>query len=123
GSPRPEILVVGEAPGIDEDRQGKAFVGRAAEHGIGLIQHSGVPLSAIRFTNTTRCFPRDDNNSPREPDFKEETAYCLGYLWDEIERVQPKVIIALGAYPTGVLLGEKIGSISKMAGQLRTIAV
>jgi len=123
GSPSPQILIVGEAPGGDEDRQGIAFIGRAAEHGKMLLQNAGVPLSAVRFTNTTRCFPQDEHGSPREPNLFEETAYCLGYLWEEIDTVRPKVIVALGSYPASILTGEKTGSISKMSGQLRTITV
>lgn len=124
GAPEPDILVVGEAPGYDESRTGESFIGRAAQHGIGIIKSLGIDINTVRFTNTTRCFPHDppENGSlqptPRTPDFAKETGPCVSYLFDEIQALKPRVIISLGGYATRVLLGVGVGNITKVAGNI-----
>jgi uracil-DNA glycosylase family 4 len=121
GAVQPDILIVGEAPGYDESRAGEAFVGPAAKHGIKIIESLGIDLDTVRFSNTTRCFPHDKQMKPRTPNYEKETVHCIDYLYEEIDMTRPKVIIALGAYPTKVLL-DKTG-ITKLAGTVHSITV
>jgi len=91
------IMLVGEAPGPDEDEQGVPFVGR-----VGRFQDRHI-LSAVdatrkdfRLTNAVRCYPGKDNqNKIRNPNITQIRA-CNKYLVEEIELCKPKVIVAMG---------------------------
>ncbi len=118
GASEPDMLVIGEAPGEQEAQQGTCFVGPAARHGKSLIAKAGVPLERVRFTNAVKCFPHDENCSPRPPDEREAMA-CLPYLFDDIDDMKPKVIFTFGKVPSQLLLGAKLASsITKISGNI-----
>lgn len=109
GSPTARIMFVGEAPGADEDAQGRPFVGRAGQLLDKIIAACGLKREDVFIGNILKCRP-PGNRDPRE----EEIFNCLPYLQRQIETIQPEVIIALGAHAARTLLET-----DKPIGQLR----
>jgi DNA polymerase len=114
GSPRAEIMFVGEAPGHDEDMQGIPFVGRAGELLTKIIAAMGYTREDVYIANVLKCRP-PQNRTP----FPEEVANCLPYLLSQIELIRPKIIVALGATAVRALLDVQLG-ITKMRGHWYT---
>jgi len=109
GSPRARIMFIGEAPGADEDAQGRPFVGRAGQLLDKIIAACGLKREEVFIGNILKCRP-PDNRDPR-PD---EIVSCLPYLQKQIEIIAPEVIVALGAHAARTLLDT-----NKPIGQLR----
>ena len=109
GSPRARIMFIGEAPGADEDAQGRPFVGRAGQLLDRIIAACGLKREEVFIGNILKCRP-PDNRDPR-PD---EIISCLPYLQRQIEMIKPEVIVALGAHAARTLLDT-----NKPIGQLR----
>ncbi len=109
GSPTARIMFVGEAPGADEDAQGRPFVGRAGQLLDKIIGACGLKREDVFIGNILKCRP-PGNRDPRE----EEIFSCLPYLQRQIEAIGPEVIIALGAHAARTLLET-----DKPIGQLR----
>lgn len=99
GNPRAEILFVGEAPGEDEDLQGKPFVGRAGQLLTKMIAAMGLSREEVYIANIIKCRPPKNRNP--EP---EEIAACQPFLFRQIEAIRPKVICALGTFSAQTLL-------------------
>jgi uracil-DNA glycosylase family 4 len=110
GSATAEIMFIGEAPGADEDAQGIPFVGRAGQLLTKIIEAMGSRREDVYIANIIKCRP-PQNRTP-EPD---EVANCLPYVLSQIELIQPKVIVALGATALRALLDVHLG-ITKMRG-------
>ena len=110
GATSPEIAFVGEGPGADEDAQGLAFVGRAGKLLTKMIEGMGLTRDEVWIGNIVKCRP-PDNRAPL-PDEMEE---CMPYLKEQLARLQPKVIICLGATAVKALLETKTG-ITKLRG-------
>lgn len=106
-----DLMFVGEAPGADEDEQGFPFVGRAGQLLTKIIEGIGISREDVFIGNINRCRP-PGNRAP-EP---EETAACKPFLLREIEAVEPKVIVVLGATAAHNLLETKV-PIGKLRGQ------
>ncbi len=109
GNPDALIMFVGEAPGADEDAQGRPFVGRAGQLLDKVIEACGLKRSDVFIGNILKCRP-PDNRDPRA----EEIISCLPYLQRQIEIIEPKMIVALGAHAARTLLNT-----TKSIGQLR----
>ncbi len=109
GNPRTRILFVGEAPGADEDAQGRPFVGRAGQLLDRIIEACGLKRQEVFIGNILKCRP-PDNRDPR-PD---EIISCLPYLQRQIEILNPEIIVALGAHAARTLLNT-----NRPIGQLR----
>lgn len=93
-----ELMFVGEAPGADEDLQGEPFVGKAGQLLTKIIETMGFSRDTVYIGNVLKCRPdmppgESGNRKPR-PD---EMATCLPYLIEQIEIIQPRVMVALGA--------------------------
>lgn len=114
GNPRAEIMLIGEAPGADEDAQGEPFVGRAGQLLTKIITAMGYRREEVYITNIIKCRP-PQNRTP----LPEEVANCLPYVLSQIELIQPKVIVALGATALRALLDVQLG-ITKMRGHWYT---
>ncbi len=110
GNPNADLVFVGEAPGQNEDEQGLAFVGKAGQLLTDIIQ-KGMNLTRddVFICNVLKCRP-PDNRDPK-PD---EVAQCLGYLAQQLDLIQPKVICALGGHAAKTLLQT-----SESTGRLR----
>lgn len=109
GNPNADIMFIGEAPGGEEDLQGIPFVGRAGQLLTKLLKVVGIERKDVYICNILKCRP--PNN--RKP-LPSEIEMCKPYLIKQIELVQPKVIVALGATAVEGLL-----NIKKKMGELR----
>lgn len=103
-----DLLLVGEAPGKNEDEQGKPFVGKSGDILDDVLQANNLPTP--RITNTVRCRP-PDNRDPRTGEIEN----CNAYLMKEIDLVDPDVIVPLGRIATSAILGDNL-SITEIAG-------
>jgi uracil-DNA glycosylase family 4 len=109
GNPKTRIMFVGEAPGADEDAQGRPFVGRAGQLLDKIITACGLKRSDVFIGNILKCRP-PENRDPAA----EEIISCLPYLQRQIEIINPEIIVALGAHAARTLLNT-----NKSIGQLR----
>ena len=101
GDRRARWLVIGEAPGADEDRQGEPFVGRAGQLLNEMLRAAGLRREQVYIANILKCRP-PDNRDPK-PD---ESASCEGYLQRQIALVQPGLLLAVGRIAAQNLLRE-----------------
>jgi len=108
GNPYAELMFVGEAPGADEDRQGEPFVGRAGQLLNNMIAAMGLERADVYIANIIKCRP-PGNRTP----LPDECATCSPFLIRQIETIQPKVLVALGAVAARTLLGvnEPMGAL------------
>jgi len=115
-----QLMFVGEAPGADEDEQGEPFVGRAGQLLTKIIQATGLSRADVYIANILKCRPDTPGQSAgNRPPTPEERATCIPYLQEQIDLVQPKAIVALGATAVDGLLGKSPG-ITKLRGQWQT---
>jgi len=114
------LMFIGEAPGADEDVQGEPFVGRAGQLLTRIIQAMGFAREAVYIANILKCRPDTPGQSfgNRKPT-PEEMETCIPYLHQQIDLIQPKVIVALGGTAVEGLLGKTLG-ISKLRGTWQT---
>ena len=110
GNPDADLMFVGEAPGSEEDQQGRPFVGRSGRLLDEMMLEVGIRREDVYICNILKC--RAPENRDPEP---EEIASCEPYLRAQIDLIKPLVIIALGRYAAHCLSGDKTG-ISKMRG-------
>jgi DNA polymerase len=104
-------MFIGEGPGRDEDLTGRPFVGKAGELLDKMLAALGLQRGQVYIANVVKCRP-PDNRTPTSP----EAQRCLGYLRRQIELIQPRVIVTLGATPLRELLGVSTG-ITRIRGQ------
>ena len=111
GNPDAECMFIGEAPGQEEDIQGRPFVGQAG-HLLTDIITKGMKLQReeVYIANILKCRPPGNRNP--QPD---EISNCIGYLYSQIDLINPKVIVALGAFAAQTLLGTS-ATISRLRG-------
>jgi len=110
GNPKAELVFVGEGPGADEDAQGLPFVGRAGKLLTQMIEAMGLHRKDVYICNVVKCRP-PENRAP-EPD---EVQTCSPYLLRQIDVINPKVIVCLGAVAAKTLL-ETTRGISQYRG-------
>lgn len=112
GNRQAEWMVIGEAPGADEDAQGEPFVGRAGQLLNSMLRAIGLERSQVFIANILKCRP--PNN--REPS-PEEAAHCTPYLDRQIELVRPRIILAVGRIAAQNLL-QTDTPIGRMRGRV-----
>jgi len=112
GSITAEIMFVGEAPGADEDEQGVPFVGRAGQLLTKMIGAMGLSREDVYIANVLKCRPPGNRNP--EPD---EIETCEPFLFRQLASIQPKVVIALGAFAARTLLKTE-EPISRLRGRV-----
>jgi DNA polymerase len=113
GNAGARLLVVGEGPGEEEDKQGKPFVGRAGQLLTRMLQSVGLDRERDCYiANVVKCRPERNRNP--EP---EEVAACHPFLKAQIDTIRPVVILALGNFAAQTLLSTKEG-ISKLRGRV-----
>jgi len=115
GNEKTQLVFVGEAPGFDEDRQGKPFVGRAGQLLTKMIEAMGFKREDVYIANIIKCRP-PNNRTPRP----EEIETCLPYLIEQLGKIKPKVVCALGNVAAQTLLGTD-KTISKLRGLFHEI--
>lgn len=114
GDKSSRLLVLGEAPGADEDRLGEPFVGRAGQLLDQMLKAMGWPREQAYIANLLKCRP-PDNRDPRA----EEVAACEPYLLRQLELVQPSVILALGRQAAQYLLNSK-APLAELRGRVQS---
>ena len=112
GDAAADVMFVGEAPGADEDTQGIPFVGRAGQLLTKMIEAMGFARDQVYIANVLKCRP--PGNRDPQPD---EVEQCEPFLFRQIASVQPKVIIALGAFAARALLKTQ-DPVSRMRGRV-----
>jgi len=111
GNPKAKLMFVGEGPGADEDAQGIPFVGRAGKLLTQMIDAMGLQRKDVYICNVVKCRP-PENRTP-EPD---EVQACSPYLLRQVDAINPKVIVCLGAVAAKTLL-ETTRGISQFRGE------
>jgi DNA polymerase len=114
GNADADLMFVGEAPGRNEDEQGVPFVGQAGKLLSQLLEEIGLAREDVWICNTLKCRPPGN----RDP-LPQELANCQGYLYRQLELIQPKVVCTLGNFATKLLRGEPTG-ITKLHGREET---
>jgi uracil-DNA glycosylase len=126
GHEQARLMIVGEAPGENEDLQGEPFVGQSGKlldnmlKAIGLARNAAAPEQAVFICNTVKCRPPRNRN----PDVA-EIARCAPYLDRQIELVQPLLLLAMGRFAVQALLGteEAIGKLRGRVHERRGVPV
>jgi DNA polymerase len=109
------VMLVGEAPGADEDRTGRPFVGAAGRLLTETLARLGVSRDDVYITNVVKCRP-PNNRTPTQV----EVETCLPYLLRQIELLKPKRIVALGLTSAKTLLslvGRRVGKVGEVRGR------
>jgi uracil-DNA glycosylase family 4 len=112
GNPQAKVMVIGEAPGADEDKQGIPFVGRAGQLLDKMMIAINFPREQIYIANILKSRP-PGNRDPK-PD---EVAACEPYLWKQIEIIKPKMILCVGRIAGNNLLKLESDSLASMRGK------
>jgi len=112
GNPDADLMFVGEAPGADEDIQGFPFVGRAGQLLTKIIEAIDLKREDVYIANVIKCRPPGNRNP--EPD---EVATCEPFLFQQIDIIKPKVIVALGKFGAQTLL-RTLDPISRLRGRV-----
>jgi uracil-DNA glycosylase len=110
GDPDADLMFVGEAPGFNEDKQGKPFVGQAGKLLDKLLAEIGMERGQCFIANVLKCRP-PGNRDPQPA----EIEACEGHLFRQIELIQPRVVCSLGNFATKLLSGRPEG-ITKVRG-------
>jgi len=117
GNPDADLMFIGEAPGVDEDRQGEPFVGRAGQLLTRILKAMNFAREDVYIANILKCRPDTPqgtfgNRAPTPT----EMQTCRPYLVEQIEIIQPKVLVALGAVAVEGLLGMR-GTMRELRGR------
>lgn len=116
GSEDARLMVVGEAPGMNEDRVGEPFVGKAGQMLDRMLQNVlGVSRQQAYIANVVKCRPPDNRNPQAE-----EIARCRPFLMAQLRVIQPEVVLVLGNVASRALFDSKLG-ITRMRGRWRTL--
>ncbi|HMS33895.1 MAG TPA: uracil-DNA glycosylase [Ignavibacteria bacterium] len=114
GNPNADIVVVGEAPGADENEQGKPFVGRAGKLLTEILKAINFSREEIFICNILKCRPPDNRNP-----LPDEIENCEPYLFKQLEMIKPKLILAVGTFASQTLLRSK-EPLGKLRGKFHT---
>jgi uracil-DNA glycosylase family 4 len=117
GNPDADLMFIGEAPGVDEDRQGEPFVGRAGQLLTRILKAMNFAREDVYIANILKCRPDTPSGTfgNRAPT-PTEMQTCRPYLVEQIEIIQPKVLVALGAVAVEGLLGMR-GTMRELRGR------
>ena len=121
GNPEAELMFIGEAPGADEDLVGEPFVGKAGQLLTKIIEAMDFRRPDVYIANVLKCRPDTPPGASgnRKPT-PEEMNVCKPYLLQQIEIIQPKVIVALGGTAVEGLLGIEKAFITQLRGTWKT---
>jgi uracil-DNA glycosylase len=108
GNPNADLMFIGEAPGADEDQQGEPFVGRAGQLLTRILKAMNFAREDVYIANILKCRPDMPAGSfGNRPPTPTEMQTCRPYLLEQIEIIQPTVLVALGAVAVEGLLGTR----------------
>jgi len=111
GSPRADLMFVGEGPGYHEDKQGEPFVGAAGQLLTRMLAEIGLAREDVYIANVVKCRPPGN----RDP-LPDEIDTCKPWLDGQIRNIDPRVIVTLGNFATRFMLERQV-SISRVRGQ------
>jgi uracil-DNA glycosylase family 4 len=114
GNPKAKVVVVGEAPGAEEDKQGKPFVGRAGQLLTQILASVGFEREEVFICNVLKSRPPENRNP-----LPEEIKACEPYLIKQLDIIKPKLILCVGTFAAQTLLKTK-ESLGKMRGTFHT---
>ncbi len=114
GNPKADWLIIGEAPGVEEDRRGEPFVGRAGQLLNAMLKAIGLAREQVFIANVLKSRP--PNNRDPKPD---EVAACIPYLMRQIALIQPRLILAVGRIAAQNLLQTEM-ALGRLRGQVHT---
>ncbi|MGI6152474.1 MAG: uracil-DNA glycosylase [Christensenellaceae bacterium] len=120
GSMKSGILLIGEAPGKDEVKQGRPFVGQAGKNLDGFLDILGLPREDIYITNVCKfrpCKTSEKGTVSNRPPTQKEITEAIPFLQEEIGILQPKTIVTLGNTPLRAVLDDKSASIGVFHGK------
>jgi len=112
GNPEADLMFVGEAPGGDEDIQGIPFVGRAGQLLTKIIEAIGLKRDDVYIANVIKCRPPQNRNPEQD-----EVDTCEQFLFQQVDVIKPKVIVALGTFAARALL-RTLDPISRLRGRV-----
>jgi uracil-DNA glycosylase family 4 len=112
GNPQADLMFVGEAPGRDEDVQGIPFVGRAGQLLTKIIEAIGLARDDVYIANVIKCRPPENRNPEQD-----EVDTCEPFLFQQIDIIKPKVVVALGTFAARALL-RTLDPISRLRGRV-----
>lgn len=115
GDVHARLMVIGEAPGAEEDRQGEPFVGRAGQLLNSMLRAAGFERPRVYIANVLKCRP-PNNRDPAT----DETDHCLPYLRRQIELVDPAVILCVGRIAAQRLL-ERDEPLARLRGRIHRL--
>lgn len=104
GNENAKIMFIGEGPGADEDRLGEPFVGKAGKLLDMAFQALDIKREEIYIANVVKCRPPGNRNPEAD-----EIQACIGYLKEQIEQIQPQIIVLLGSVALKAILGNQYG--------------
>lgn len=111
GAAEPALMMIGEAPGGDEEKQGRPFVGKAGKNLSAFLEVVGLKREEIYISNVVKLRPIKESpktgKAVNRPPSADEIAFFLPFLREEIEAIGPKVIVTLGNVPLKAVTGEK----------------
>jgi DNA polymerase len=112
GNPDADLMFVGEAPGADEDVQGIPFVGRAGQLLTKIIEAIELKREDVYIANVIKCRPPGNRNPEQD-----EVETCEPFLFQQVDIIKPKVIVALGTFAARALL-RTLDPISRLRGRI-----
>ena len=125
GAKSPLLMMIGEAPGGDEERQGRPFVGKAGKNLSAFLERLGLRREEIYISNVVKLRPIKESvktgRAVNRPPSAAEIAFFLPYLEEEIEAISPRVIVTLGNVPLKAVTGEKNAVIGAYHGRPITL--
>lgn len=121
GNPSPRLMMIGEAPGADEVKQGRPFVGKAGKNLSAFLEVVGLERQEIYISNVvklrpTKASPKTGKPVNRPPS-QEEIAFFLPFLKEEIGLIAPSVVVTLGNVPLKAVTGDKAAVIGDYHGR------
>ena len=121
GAEAPLLMMIGEAPGGDEEKQGRPFVGKAGKNLSAFLEVVGLKREEIYISNVVKLRPTKESpktgKAVNRPPSAEEIAFFLPFLQAEIQTIAPKVLVTLGNVPLKAVTGEKKAVIGDYHGR------
>ena len=126
GAENPALMMIGEAPGGDEEKQGRPFVGKAGKNLSAFLEVVGLKREEIYISNVVKLRPTKESpktgKAVNRPPSAEEIAFFLPYLLEEIQVIAPKVVVTLGNVPLKAVTGERKAVIGDYHGKPTPLA-
>ena len=126
GAENPALMMIGEAPGGDEEKQGRPFVGKSGKNLSAFLEVVGLKREEIYISNVVKLRPTKESpktgKAVNRPPSAEEIAFFLPYLLEEIQVIAPKVVVTLGNVPLKAVTGERKAVIGDYHGKPTPLA-